>query len=327
MDSPCLSPEESQADGRESRRVRSGGTVPGLADGAPAFTLSLHDPSPVPVLIAVPHGGRVYPESLVEQMRHPGQAGLRLEDRLTDALGEAVAGNTGAGLLVAHAPRAMIDLNRATEDVDWAMVAPHPRDCAPAAVLGGRARGGLGLVPRRVPGMGELWKRPLARADLDARIAQVHRPYHRALGEALADLRDRWGAALLVDLHSMPPLPLVGYEPAASIVIGDRFGASCAGELVGAAFGHLARARVRAAHNRPYAGGYVLERHAARREGIHCLQIEVDRSCYLDADLTEPGPRFDETVDVLTGLVRRLAGEVAELGRERDSERWRMAAE
>lgn len=327
MDSPCLAPLLSQAQRLDSLRLRTGGAVPGMPGDAPAFTLSFHDPSPVPVLIAVPHGGRAYPEALVAQMRHPAQAGLRLEDRLADVLGEGVARETGAPLLVAHAPRAMVDLNRATDDVDWGMVAPHPRGGTPAAVLGGRARGGLGLVPRRVPGMGELWKRPLDRAELDSRIAEVHVPYHRTLGETLADLRDRWGAALLVDLHSMPPLPPRGAEPPASIVIGDRFGAACAGELVGAAFGYLARARVRSAHNRPYAGGYVLERHAARNEGIHCLQVEVDRSCYLDDGLGELGPWFDEMVDVLAGLVRHLAGEVAELGRERDSDRWRMAAE
>lgn len=319
-----VSPEDSS----DSRRIAdeaavAGGTIPG--GGGSAFTLTSREPSAVPVLVAVPHAGRAYPDSLVARMRHPAAAGLRLEDRYADLIGRGVADETGAPLLVAQAPRAMIDLNRAVDDMDWDMLAlpPHGR----AAKLGGRARGGLGLVPRRLPGMGELWRGKLAPGEYEARVAGVHAPYHRVLGETLSALRDRWGAALLVDLHSMPPLQARAGEPTAALVIGDRFGAACAGELVGAAFGYLARARVPAAHNRPYAGGYVLERHAARDRGIHCLQIEIDRRCYLDGALAEPGEGLEETVDLVAGLVRHLAAEVAELGRERDSDRWRMAAE
>ena len=125
---------------RESRKSRGGG-VPGAA-GQPAFSLSLRDPAPVPILIAVPHAGRVYPEELAALMRNPAAASLRLEDRFTDLVGEAVARETGASLLVAHAPRAMIDLNRAPDDVDWDMVAggaPEPRRLS----AGRRARSGL----------------------------------------------------------------------------------------------------------------------------------------------------------------------------------------
>src|ERR1700747_3182565 len=98
----------------------TGGQIPGSA-GVPAFTLSGPVPSAIPVLIAVPHAGRAYPGSLLERMRNPGFAALRLEDRYVDRLAESVAAATGASLLVANAPRAMIDLNRAADDVDWDM--------------------------------------------------------------------------------------------------------------------------------------------------------------------------------------------------------------
>jgi N-formylglutamate amidohydrolase len=124
----------------------------------------------------------------------------------------------------------------------------------------------------------------------------------------------------------MPPLGKGGgHGDAAEFVIGDRFGATCDGGLVGAAFACLAEAGRRAAHNRPYAGGYALERHAAPRRGVHALQLEVDRRSYLEADLREPGPGFARTASLLAGLVRRLAAEVALLGN--GSARWPIAAE
>lgn len=304
------------------RGLREGGAIPGLP-GVAAFVSCAPQPSAIPVLIAVPHAGRAYPSRVVERLRSPDYAALRLEDRYVDRLAHAVAAATGAALLVAQAPRAMIDLNRAADDVDWEMIARQvggvdesPADASATGAVhlpGRRARSGLGLIPRRLPGFGELWKRRHDLADLDGVIAEVHQPYHARLHAMLAELHGRWGAALLLDLHSMPPLALRGM-PAPEFVVGDRFGATCAGSIVGAAFAWLAENRRATAHNRPYAGGYVLERHAAPRRGIHAMQLEIDRSRYLDTRLAEPGEGFAPMVDLLSGLVRRLASEVASLG-------------
>jgi len=302
---------ESQRRGAKGR----GGRIPGAPAGQAAFTLTMRDPAPVPVLIAVPHAGRAYPAEFTDTMRNQAAACLRLEDRFADLVAEAVARETGAALLVAHAPRALIDLNRAPDDVDWDMVAGGAGERRTRHAAGRRARSGLGLVPRRLPGLGEIWKQRITQADLDARIDGIHAPYHAALAGELSLLKARWGAALLVDLHSMPPLgPKRGTHASADFVVGDRFGSSCDGALCAAAFGHFAAAGRRAAHNRPYAGGYGLDRHAAPARGFHGLQIEICRAAYLDERLCEPGAGFDSVAELLTGLVRRLASEFPGLG-------------
>ena len=165
----------------------AGGRIPRFG-GAFAFHLCAPKPSAIPVLIAVPHAGRAYPQWLLDHMRLPALAALRLEDRLVDQLAKEVARQTGAALLVARAPRAMIDLNRCEDDVDWEMFADSPPD-AGSQPPGGRARSGLGLIPRRLPGIGELWKGRHAHADLAARIAGIHAPYHHCLAETLEALR------------------------------------------------------------------------------------------------------------------------------------------
>ena len=315
-----------QGDNGDDSQRRDGGLIPG-ADGIPAFSLTAPQPSALPLLIAVPHAGRAYPGTLLERMRNPGFAALKLEDRYVDRLAAQIARETGAALLIAHAPRAMIDLNRATDDVDWDMFARGRPSSMGSYTPGMRVRSGLGLIPRRLPGLGELWKRRHDEEDLAARIDSIHTPYHACLAETLQGLRDRWGAALLLDLHSMPPLGFRGGLPAPEFVLGDRFGAACHGSLVGTAFSYFAEMRRGAAHNRPYAGGYVLERHAQPAAGLHALQLEVDRSSYLDGRLAEPGAGFAEMAELLVGLVRRLAGEVAELGQLRSTGSWANAAE
>lgn len=308
--------------------IIEGGMIPGSA-GEAAYFLDAPQPSTIPILIAVPHAGRTYPPSVFERMRNPGTTSVRLEDRYADQLARRVADATGAALLVAKAPRAMIDLNRDPDDVDWDMFARGWPDRLGSYEPGRRARSGLGLIPRRLPGLGELWKRRHEQSDLDDRIALIHEPYHRCLATELERLRDRWGAALLLDLHSMPPLPRQGNGWPAEFVVGDRFGASCAGALVASSFTYFSEMRRAVAHNRPYAGGYVLERHARPDSGIHAFQLEIDRTSYLDPQQAEPGNGFGAIVHLLTGLVRRLAGEVAELGRLARPEDggWAIAAE
>lgn len=312
--------------GENDSQQGAGGRIPGAA-GIPAFVLSAAEPSAIPILIAAPHAGRAYPSSLLQGMRHPETVAVKLEDRFVDRIAKGVARATGAPLLYAQAPRAMIDLNRAPDDVDWEMFTRASRPEGPRGLPSRRVRSGLGLIPRRLPGMGEIWRGRLERADLQARVDNVHEPYHAALGRVLGDLRERWGAALLLDLHSMPPLvPRPGCEPA-RFVVGDRFGASCHGSLIGAAFSHFAEQGWEAAHNRPYAGGYVLDRHGAPNESIHALQLEIDRSCYLDSRFVEPGPGMEGMVELLSGLVRRLATAVCDLAQERGSKGWAQAAE
>ena len=300
------------------RTASSGGVVPGL-ESAPAFTLTVPPRLRLPVLVAVPHAGRAYPPAITARMRDAGLAQLRLEDRHVDRLGVAIARETGAALLVAHAPRALLDLNRAEDDIDWDMIeGGRPADMPatdPGQRSNARARSGLGLVPRRLPGSGEIWRGRLAPAELAARIEGIHHAYHTALGEALARICAEWGAALLVDLHSMPPLRAgEGDSRAPLVVLGDRFGASCHNALVARGLSYLEARGVPAALNRPYSGGYVLDRHGAPRGGVHAVQVEVCRSTYLDRHLAEPGAGLPAIAAMLADLVRELGAEAALLG-------------
>jgi N-formylglutamate amidohydrolase len=144
-------------------------------------------------------------------------------------------------------------------------------------------------VPTRLPGGGAILAKPIAAAELADRIETDHRPYHRAVAEALAEAHDRFGVAVLIDCHSMPPLP-AGKTPAATIVLGDRFGRSAGSEVIAAIVVEARRAGLRVARNTPYAGAHTLDRHGRPSSGIHAIQIELDRTLYLEAGLRAPGP-------------------------------------
>lgn len=258
-------------------------------------------PPESPVVLSVPHAGRDYPLELRAALRAPFSALTALEDRLVDQV--AIAARLRETMLVQRLPRAWIDLNRAESERD-----PRLDDGAArsAPLHATKVGSGLGLVPRRTASAGELWRRRLTGQEVDRRIIADYRPYHAALAEALVAARLRFGSALLLDVHSMPPI--AGRE-APRMVLGDRFGRSAGGQFVHRLEAEIDAAGLRPTLNSPYAGGHILDRHARPAAGIHAIQLEIDRSLYLDCRLDSLGAGFDATAAMLRRLIAALADE------------------
>lgn len=260
----------------------------------PPFALYGPDPSPRAVMLSVPHAGRLYPPDVVRRARAPFAVLRTLEDRHADALALPLAAQ-GFAVMVAHVPRAVIDLNRDEDEWDTQLV----HDALPTTPPSSRVRAGLGLVPVRLHRFGALWHERIGVAEVEARLAAVHRPWHRQLGTMLEATRNAHGAALLVDLHSMPQQPDAGPQ----LVIGDRYGQTAAPELVELLLGIAEGSGLRVARNAPYAGAHGIARHGRRGSGVEALQIEIDRSLYLDA-AQEPVP---SAVAALSALLSTMA--------------------
>jgi N-formylglutamate amidohydrolase len=252
--------------------------------------------SSLPVLLSVPHSGRDYPDWLLEMASGGERALCSLEDPLVDRLVWRAVGR-GIGAVIARAPRAAVDCNRGEEEVDPAIVEGASRGRTSA-----RARGGLGIIPSRTQQHGFLWRRIVSARQLDDRLDQAHRPYHHAVEEQLQLLLDRFGCALLLDCHSMPP-PARGIPP---VVFGDCHGRTADAWLSNDALGIARRHGFDACLNDPFAGGHVVERHADPRRGVHALQVEIDRRFYLDHSMRTAGPGFDTVARLIEALVVEL---------------------
>ena len=244
-----------------------------------------------PIVISIAHAGRDYGD-LGELARVPLEELRPLEDRYVDALVE------GAGQCVIgfERARAWIDVNREPHDLDSSMVKG-----ANARILSTRARGGLGLVPRRLAAVGELWRRPLTRAELDERLFD-YRGFHAEIEVALAAARKTFGRAVLIDLHSMPSLP-----NGVQAVLGNAHGAACNRDTTDTVLTLLRDAGLKVAVNQPYAGGAIVRRHGRPAINVQAFQIEFDRRLYLDETLDGPG----EGLTTLQALVRQIAETLA----------------
>jgi N-formylglutamate amidohydrolase len=271
--------------------------------GLPGFTTWNVEQLQLPILLAVPHAGRDYPATIMRDLRIDPAHLARLEDRYVDRLAQPAI-KAGFPAIIASRARAWIDLNRDEKDLDPEMVRGW---ATPKGHVGSiKMRGGLGLVPKRLAALGEIWTRPFDWADIEKRITTYHRPYHDRIGHILAAMRRQFGIAILVDLHSMPTLQ-GNQSRQPQIVIGDRFGQCAAPIYAELLAGRLRERGFPVALNNPYPGDYVLRRHGSPQKGVHALQLEIDRALYLDPMQHEPGAGLAATAAIVAELLLLLA--------------------
>lgn len=246
-----------------------------------------------PVVVNSPHSGRHYPASFLQQSRLDPRTLRKSEDFLVDQLFAGVV-SLGVPLLKANFPRAFLDVNREPYELDPAMFA----DPLPPHANAGSARvaGGLGTIPRIVSEHEEIYAGPLAFAEAEARIARYYRPYHAALERLMFETLGEYPEAVLLDCHSMPssaalPPPNRPGDKA-DIVLGDRFGAACDGAVLTCLEEALTAQGFSVLRNRPYAGGFITTAWGRPADGLHAIQIEVNRALYANEQVLQPLPRF-----------------------------------
>lgn len=233
-----------------------------------------------PLIFNSPHSGAVYPRQLLEASRLDAATLRRSEDSFVHEI-FACAVALGAPLMHARFPRAFIDVNREAYELDPAMF--DGRLPAFANTRSMRVAGGLGTIARIVADGTEIYRRPLSVAEALDRVERYYKPYHRGLRRLIDEARARFGVAILVDCHSMPSSRITRESrPRPDFVLGDRYGTSCQSIITDVAQQTLQRFGYSVTRNKPYAGGYITETYGQPHAGVHALQIEINRSLYMD---------------------------------------------
>ncbi|WP_347311526.1 N-formylglutamate amidohydrolase [Defluviimonas sp. SAOS-178_SWC] len=261
------------------------------------------------VVFASPHSGRDYPAAFLRASVLDERTIRSSEDAFVDTLLDGV-GSLGAPLLAATAPRAFIDLNRAADELDPALI-----DGVRLAAHNPRIASGLGVIPRVVAGGRAIYRGKMSRDEAEARIDACWRPYHDCLRDLLETARANFGEAILVDMHSMPHEAMDSIASAGAgrpeIVLGDRFGSAAAAHVMDRIEAAFERAGFRTLRNAPFAGAYITQTYGRPSLGFHAVQIEIDRALYMNEREVRPNGNFMSFRRVLQSILT----EIAEIGR------------
>lgn len=274
----------------------------------------------IPFVFNSPHSGRCYHPDFLAETKLDALAIRRSADHFVDELFGA-APELGAPLLLAHFPRAYIDVNREPYELDPRMFdGPLP----PFVNIGSmRVAGGLGTIPRIVAENMEIYRRRLSVNEAMSRIETIYKPYHACLRRLIARTHARFGSAILIDCHSMPGnIRLSGSDLRPDFIIGDRYGTSASAELSRAALHFLDGMGFVAVRNKPYAGGFITEHYGRPVRGLHALQIEINRSLYVDEVTLKKRAEFPLIAAALSTFMEQMAEFAADFAADK-----RLAAE
>jgi N-formylglutamate amidohydrolase len=275
----------------------------------------------VPAVFNSPHSGQFMPPDFLAMSRLREGDLRQSEDVKVDGLFSGCL-EAGVPMLRALVSRAWLDLNREPYELDPRLILEN----LPAYMNPGspRVAAGFGTVPRLVGEGLEIYRGRIPLQEALGRIELAYKPYHRTLAKLLDECHRASGLSLLVDCHSMPSSPASGHRSQPDIVLGDRFGVSCAAELVRLAEGHFTAAGLTVARNKPYAGGFITETYGAPQQNRHALQIEVNRGLYLDERRLQLTSGYTSLKRVLDRFAQCLDGWISSIKRP---ETQRRAAE
>jgi len=273
----------------------------------PPFEIQEPDTCRGPVLFNSPHSGSVYPREFISVCRLDIATLRRSEDSFVDAL---IAGVVAQGypLMRAHFPRCFVDVNREPYELDPRMFEGRLPSFANTRSM--RVAGGLGTVARVVGDAQEIYDRRIPVDDALTRIESLYKPYHRALRRLFTRLHRDFGAAMLVDCHSMPSTAGQKDErPRPEFVLGDRYGTSCVSVVAETVERTLRGLGYSVSRNKPYAGGFITEHYGNPAAGLHAIQLEINRALYMDERRYERSASFARLAADMETLARRL-GEI-----------------
>jgi N-formylglutamate amidohydrolase len=285
----------------------------------PPFTVAIPRTQTAPFVFCSPHSGRVYPAAFLSSSRLDAHALRKSEDCYVDDLFSGVA-DLGVPLIAARFPRAYLDVNREPYELDPELFDdPMPPYANTQSV---RVVGGLGTVARIVADGEDIYRERLSLAVALERIDRLYKPFHGTLSGLLDATWRQFGIAVLIDCHSMPSASIGQPQaPRPDFVLGDRFGVSCDGRLTRFFREMLAGLGYEVQLNRPYAGGYITEHYGRPQRGLHALQIEVNRSLYLNETTLTRSRNFPRVKQDLTNTVAQLFRELPNIMA------WQTAAE
>jgi len=213
------------------------------------------------------------------------------EDAFLDQLIDGIE-KYGAPKIIANAPRAFIDLNRSTDELDPALISGIKNN-----IRSPRISSGLGVIPRVVSHGKEIYRGKLSLEQAQSRIEYYWKPYHKDLSNLLKRAQSIYGQSLLIDMHSMPHEAVStqsSFIKAPEIVVGDRFGMSSDPEFTNLIVSILKQHGFRVARNTPFAGAFITKHHGKIKERTHAIQLEIDRSLYMDEERVSPNSGFEK---------------------------------
>jgi N-formylglutamate deformylase len=225
-------------------------------------TFTFH-PGSIPLLVSVPHDGRILPDDIAATMTEAGRD-IPDTDWHVARLYEFARG-LGAAIISAQLSRYVVDLNRPADN---------------AILYEGQVA--TGLCPRQTFDGQDIYSHATD-IDVAARVEQFWKPYHAKIADTLAEFRQSHGYALLWDAHSIASrVPRLFDGDLPILNLGTWGGRSCAADIAADVIGIAEDSPFEAVVNARFQGGHITRHYGQLADNIQVIQLELAQRAYMN---------------------------------------------
>ncbi len=254
------------------------------------------------LILSSPHSGSFYPEEFKSLLNIELSELYQNEDSLVDNL---INGSLKSNNLILKAiwSRSVIDVNRAKNDFNYNDFDPpiDSIDSRPTKY----SRSGIGVIPLRSGYNDKIYKKKLSGDQAKDWLNSAWNSFHSTLANLLEKTHSQFGYYVLFDFHSMPS-ENASIRNNVDIILGDCHGKSSEQKIVQFIENELLNSGLKVRRNSPYSGGFITENYGRPKENKHAIQIEINRSIYLNEKTREKNSNFENCKLILSKMINNF---------------------
>ena len=244
-----------------------------------------------PIIISLPHSGDNYYSEFIKSSLLDKDELCRAEDSFVDEIWDFSI-NEGYCYIKSTIPRIYVDLNRHPLELDPYLCSSDIPKFEQSKSL--KVLSGIGVIPKVSNYGNDIYAEPLSRAEIRKRLISYYFPYHRALKYMIKRLKNKFKDVLVIDCHSMPSSDVPKKSTFVDINLGNNYGLSISENIFNLIRGNFEKLGFIVEENIPYSGGFITQFYGNPSDGIHVLQLEINRSIFMDEKLFKKNRNIEQ---------------------------------
>ncbi|MCC2678135.1 MAG: putative formiminoglutamase [Pseudobdellovibrio sp.] len=263
----------------------------------------------IPFFISIPHSGEKIPELTPWLNELPEEVLMSDVDRFVDVLYKPSLEKLEIPNQMTEWHRYAVDLNRVPEDVDADSVlgAPKKSGSHPDGYHWVMTKSEIKIMPK-----------PVDQVTHQKLTQLIFEPFHAGIRNHYKKFKDMGCENVFhIDAHSMPSLGTRMHrdpgERRADIVVSDCLGKSCHQKYRDLVIAAYVTAGFKVGYNWPYMGGRVTEQYGRPSLGQQAIQVELNRSLYMDEKTKQLLPSHKAVQEKILKALAYLKSELPKL--------------
>ena len=261
-----------------------------------------------------PHSGEKFPDGFLETTLIDKSILLSSADSFVDQLFEDAPIN-GSSIISNIYARSFIDTNREAFELDPDMFSGEITK--KLNYRSNKVKLGFGSIAKFAVNRKDIYADKIPFEEALSRLDNYYYPVHKKLTSLIESRFDDFGYAMLVDCHSMPSYKFLGQDVFRSsqpdIILGDLHGKSCHPAITDYLIKFFKEQDLTVTCNAPFAGGFNTQNYGKPKKNRHAIQIEINKSLYMDEFERTQNKQFQSIKKMMTKLSKKLDNEICTL--------------